>query len=67
MPSNNYEAIWTYLRLPITPNTVDDDQFGNIRHFLELCNARWKEAWRPGTMLTVDETMIGFTGTGLQH
>ena len=38
-----------------------------IRHFVDLCNAKWKQAWRAGTMLTVDETMIGYTGAGMQH
>ena len=33
-----------------------------FRHWLHACNKQFKEAWQPGTVLTVDKTMVQWSG-----
>ncbi len=32
--------------------------------FLNVCQETWREAWIPGTLLTIDESMLGWSGLG---
>lgn len=44
-----------------------EDKFQWFRKWLHACNAQFKAAWEPGTYLTVDETMVFWTGLGPVH
>lgn len=49
--------------------TVDQsaDDFSKIREFFELCVSKWQAAYNPGTVLTADESMVFWVGTGSAH
>ena len=38
-----------------------------FRKWLHSCNRQWRADWEPGTFLTVDETMVFWTGLGSAH
>ena len=41
--------------------------YHRMLELLEKCNATWQSAWNPGTMLTMDESMVFWKGTGEVH
>lgn len=43
------------------------DKFSFFRCWLHACNTQFKRVWEPGVYLTVDETMVFWTGTGPVH
>lgn len=41
--------------------------FSCIIPFVQLCGQQWRNAWRPGTMLVPDESMVQWVGGGAPH
>ena len=41
--------------------------FEDVVPFLELCTAKWRGAWSPGTYLVPDESMVFWVGGGAPH
>ena len=38
-----------------------------IRRWNDACSAQWRAAWESGTSITIDETMVFWTGIGDPH
>ena len=36
--------------------------FGALKPWFDLCQAMWREAWKPGNYLCMDETMVMWAG-----
>jgi hypothetical protein len=41
--------------------------FSSIIPFVSLCGRQWRSAWRPGTILVPDESMVQWVGGGAPH
>ncbi|NBX97432.1 hypothetical protein EBQ81_01010, partial [bacterium] len=76
MSAETFKRIHAVLQVPQYPPDalekveeagLGEDKFQWIRRWLHACNDSFKAAWEPGTYLTVDETMVFWTGMGPVH
>ena len=44
-----------------------EDNHGWIRKWLHACNSVWVRAWEAGTFISLDETVVFWTGLGKVH
>jgi len=73
---DTFRKIKRVLTFPVYEETAEEkvsdmgegpDSMGWIRRWIHARNKQWQAAWEPSTYLTVDETMIFWTGTGTAH
>ena len=73
MTREHFERVLASLILPSadgtvdTSNEVDDAIWGNVKAFAKACFTKWQQAWGPGGLLTIDETMVSWEGTSPAH
>jgi hypothetical protein len=49
------------------PGQTDSPLYQQALGLLAACVKRWQSEWNPGNYLTVDESMVKWTGKGEMH